>query len=76
MSHYAATTAQRELIQKLMEELEIDTKRISLIHKPVFIKAGLWSAADENLSLDGFIYNLTKGDASRLITALQSEIAL
>ena len=72
---YRATTAQRNLIHMLMKKAELDSKRITLMHKPSFQKAGLWSAADENLPVDHVINNFTKGDASRLIKSLQEQLA-
>ncbi len=72
---YRATTAQRHLIQMLLKKVELDTKRLTLMHQPVFMKAGLWSSADENLPLDHIINNFTKGEASRLISSLQEQLA-
>lgn len=71
---YLATTAQQSLIRVLLKKLELNTRNVCLLHRPVFEAARLWSSADLDKPLDGVLSSLTQGQARDLITALQARV--
>jgi hypothetical protein len=71
---YRTSPAQRDLICQFLRKLELYTKSICLLHRPIFEAAGIWSPVDLDRPLDAFIADLTNGQASNLIKALQERL--
>lgn len=71
---YRTSPAQRDLIRQFLRKLELYTRGVCLLHRPIFELAGVWSPADLDKPLDEFIGDLTNGQASSLITALQNRL--
>lgn len=65
------TTQQRDRIRQLLKKLELNTRNVCLMHRPVFEAARIWRTGDLDSSLDSVLDALTAADASCLIDALQ-----
>lgn len=73
-ARYRPTSAQRGLIEQLLRKLELLTRGVTLMHRPIFEAAGLWTPTDLDKRLDGVLDTLTAGQARDLIKALQARL--
>jgi hypothetical protein len=69
---YYPSPAQKQTILDLNRKCELDVRVITLMHKPVLMEAGLWNDREIGVQLDVFLGELSYGQATKLIGALQN----
>lgn len=69
------TQAQRDYIRTLLARCELDTDRITYMHRPLF-KAARLAEPEFGRPVDAHLRDLDKADASQLIAALEARAGI